>query len=299
MIETFVAVAEAGSFAAAARRRGLSPPAATRAVAALEERLGVRLVARTTRRLALTGPGAEFLSEARRILAELAAAEAAAAGARTDPSGELRLTAPVLFGERFVMPAVHAALAAHPGLGVTALLVDRVVNLLEEGIDVAVRIAALPDSGMTAVRVGAVRQVAVASPGYLARAGSPGAVRDLAGHATISAGSGLLAQDWRFVAGGRTEAVRIAPRLAVTSVSAAIAAAEAGLGVARLFSYQVAEGLAAGRLVELLPGADDRETPVHLLHAAGRAAPAKLRAFLDLAVPALRAAALRFAARAG
>ncbi|HEU0222900.1 MAG TPA: LysR family transcriptional regulator [Paracoccaceae bacterium] len=295
-IEAFAAIAEAGSFSRAARRLGASAPAVTRLIAALEARLGARLIHRTTRRLTLTAAGTAFHAEAGGLLAQLARAEAAASGAQTLPRGELRLTAPVLFGERYLMPLVREHLAAWPEVTVSALLVDRIVNLVEEGIDLALRIAPLPDSGLTAIRLGAVRRVVVAAPAYLARAGIPARPAELAGHAIITAGTLDPLHEWSFRRGGRLRSVRFVPRLAVTSVAAAIEAAAAGLGIARVLSYQVAERLAAGSLVELLPEAEDRETPVSLVHFSGRAAPLRLRSFLDLAVPRLRAEAHRFLA---
>ena len=288
-LSVFVAVAEEGAFNAAARRLNLSPPAATRLVSALEARIGARLFTRTTRRVAPTEAGKRLLADAGRILAELKEAEASAAGAHQSPRGVLRVTAPVLFGQRHIAPILRDFLDAYPEVSATTLFVDRVVDLIDEGLDVALRIGDLPDSSLSAVRVGAVRRVTVAAPDYVAAHGVPATPDDLAGHRIVNPLTLHEATRWSFVAGGRTRTVRLAPRLAVNTMAAAIEAATAGWGVTRALSYQVADALADGALVEILGDWEDRRMPVHLVHSEGRRAAAKIRAFIDLAARRLRA----------
>lgn len=285
----FAAVADAGGFAAAARRLRLSPAAATRAVAALEARLGIRLLNRTTRRLSLTEPGARFLETARRLLAELDAAEKSAAGAAAEPVGQLVVTAPATFGRLHVAPLLGDFLAAHPGVTARLLLVDRVVDLVEEGIDAAVRIGALPDSSLQARKVGEVRRQVVASRAYLRRRGTPRHPRDLASHDIIAFGSGG-GREWKFGAGKERVSVTVAPRLEVNDAAAAIALVERGDGLTRILSYQAAAALAARRLVPVLEPFVPPPFPVQLVHPSGRLLPAKTRAFLDFAAERLRRA---------
>lgn len=296
-LTTFVAVAEDGAFNAAARRLGMSPPAVTRLVTALEARLGVQLLSRTTRKVTLTEAGARLRDDATRILAELAEAETLASGAQADPSGHLRVTAPVLFGQRFVAPILRDYLDEHPGITASATFTDRNVKLLDEGIDVALRIGALPDSALLARRVGAVRRVMVAAPAYLARHGTPAAPEDLAHHRCVFPTSIEEMPTWTFIAGKRRSTVRLAPPLSVNTLAAAIEAAEAGWGITRALSYQVANALAEGRLVEILAADDDRVMPIHLLHAEGRRAAAKIRSFIDFAATRLQQDAERLLAR--
>lgn len=278
-LEMFVAVAGEGGFAAAARKLGSSPPAVTRGIAALEARLGTRLFHRSTRAVALTDAGAAFLVEARRILAELAGAERAARGAEADPRGQLYLTAPVMFGRLHVLPVVRDLMARHAALTVRMMLIDRNVRIVEEGIDVAVRIGALSDSSLKAARIGAVRQMLAASPAYLARHGAPESVADLDRHQLIGSMGPRVTREWQFA----SARVRIdgRPRLIVNTVDAALAAAEAGLGIVNLLSYQLADALGAGRLIALLPDEQPPALPVHLLFDASRAALPAVRAFID------------------
>jgi DNA-binding transcriptional LysR family regulator len=296
-LETFLAVAEDGAFNAAARRLGLSPPAVTRLVTGLEERLGVLLFTRTTRRVALTDAGVRLREDAQRILAELAEAEEAAAGARATPRGHLALTAPLLFGQRFVAPILRAWLDLHPAMTASTLFVDRNVSLLDEGLDLAVRIGALPDSTLTARRVGAVRRIIVASPDYLARHARPATTDDLAGHRLIYVSSVDQRPAWIFSRDGDQRVLRLSPRLTLNTLEAAIDAAEDGWGITRVLSYQVPDSLAEGRLVELLADAEDAILPVHLLHAERRRAAAKIRSFIDFAAARLAGDAERLLAR--
>jgi DNA-binding transcriptional LysR family regulator len=288
LMNVFVAVAEAQSFAGGARRLGLSPPAVTRAVAALEERLGIKLLTRTTRYVRATDAGLRYLDSARRLLAEADEADEEAAGVHAVPRGQLAVTAPVLFGGMFVMPGIVEFLACYPDVSVSALFLDRVVNLLEEGIDVGVRIGALPDSTLRAIPVGQVRRVVCAAPAYLKRHGNPKEPQQLAQHTVISASPVTPALEWRFGSGRKGAAVKIAPRLTVTSNDAAIQAALQGFGITRLMSYQIAAALAAGRLKRLLAEHEPPPLPIHVLYREGRQASAKVRHFVDLLVERLR-----------
>jgi len=296
-LSAVLAVAEEGAFNAAARRLGSSPPAVTRLVNGLEARLGVRLFSRTTRQVRPTEAGARLVADAARIIAELEAAEASAMGAHAVPRGVLRITAPVLFGQRFVAPVLRAYLDAFPAVKVEALFVDRIVDLNGEGLDVAVRIGELPDSALTATRVGAVRRVTVAAPGYLTRHGRPDTPENLARHRVIVSTGSEATPAWDYAAGGERRTVRISPTLAVNTMEAAIDAAIAGFGVTRVLSYQVGDALASRSLVEVLAEHEDRDLPIHLVHSEGRHAAAKIRAFIDFAVPRLRAQARRLEAR--
>lgn len=288
-IETFIAVAEEGAFNAAARRLNTSAPVVTRLVGALEARLGTRLLSRTTRKVALTEAGSRLLADASRVMADLEDAEGSAAGAHLSPRGVLRVTAPVQFGQRHIAPILRAFLDDYPAVTATTLFVDRVVDLIDEGLDVALRIGELPDSTLTATRVGTVRRVVVAAPGYLARNGTPAAPAELALHTVIQPLNLHEAPLWPFVAGGRTQTARITPRLSVNTVSAALDAAIAGWGITRLLSYQVAGALAAGELSEILAAWEDRQMPIHLVHSEGRLSAAKTRVFVDFAARRLRA----------
>ncbi|MDX6752196.1 LysR family transcriptional regulator [Geminicoccaceae bacterium 1502E] len=288
-MSVFTAVAEDESFAGAARRLGLSPPAVTRAVAAIEERLGIRLLHRTTRSVRLTEAGGRYLEDCRRILAEIEEAEEAAAGLHREPRGQLALTAPVLFGRMHVTPLLLDFLALHPQLAARTLFVDRVVNLMEEGVDVAVRIAELPDSGLTALKVGSVRRVLVASPGYLAEHGGPREPAELVHHRTIAFRGLAPVAEWPFRRSGGEIAVRPAPWLTVNTAEMAITAALRGGGIARVLSYMVAPELEAGRLRVVLEAFEAAPLPVHLVHQEGRRVSARVRAFVDFAAARLRA----------
>lgn len=277
-LEMFVAVASEGGFAAAARKLGSSPPAVTRGIAALEARLGTSLFHRSTRAVALTDAGAAFLGEARRILADLAGAEREVRGGQADPRGQLYLTAPATFGRLHVLPVVRALLEQHRELGVRMMLIDRNVRIVEEGIDVAVRIGPLADSSLKAVRIGAVRQMLAASPAYLARRGAPERLAELADHDLIGTMGPRAVNEWQFASARWRLEPR--PRLVLSTVDAALAAAEAGLGIANLLSYQLADALAGGRLISLLPDEQPPALPVHLLFEPSRAALPAVRLFV-------------------
>lgn len=287
-IAVFIAVADYGSFAAAARRLGRSPASVTRAVADLESRLGVRLLTRTTRAVSTTEAGQRFLGGAKRVLADLDEIERAAAGQGTAPRGELRLTAPILFGRLHVLPIVTEFLDRFPEVQAALALVDRPVDLVEEGLDVAVRIGALGESSAVATRVGALRRIVVASPDYLARRGTPQRPADLTDHAVVAFSGIAGVEHWVFREAAGDVNVAIRPRLVVSTAEAAIDAARAGFGLTRVLSYQAAEDVARGSLRRVLPGYEGDEVPIHLVYPGGRHPPPKLRAFLDFTTPRLR-----------
>jgi DNA-binding transcriptional LysR family regulator len=286
-MRVFVGVAEAGGFAGAARRLAMSPPAVTRAVAFLEEMIGARLLTRTTRSVALTEPGQRYLEDCRRILGEIQAAEASAAGSYGTPTGTLVVTAPVLFGQIYGLPLLTEFLTRHPAVTGRVLLLDRVVHLVNEGIDVAIRIGALPDSDLSAIRVGEVRRVACGAPGYFARHGTPEIPADLTRHTLIATTSAWTSLDWRFGRESRTT-VTVHPRLFCNTNEAGIAATIAGWGVTRVLSYQIAEAVQDGRLVTVLDDYEEPPLPIHIVHPEGRHVSAKVRAFVDFAVERLR-----------
>lgn len=275
-----MAVADLGGFAPAARALRVSPSAVTRAVAALEGRYGVALFHRTTRSVRLTDEGAAFLPRCRQALTELGDAEKLVMGTRSEPQGTLAVTAPVVFGRTHVVPAVSDLLARHKRLAVRLLLLDRVVHLVEEGIDVAVRIGEPADSSLRSVRLGEVGRVLVASPDYLGRRGVPARVAELREHDVV-AFTGLSPSDeWRFGREGRS-AVHVRPRLVLNSADAAIAAVERGVGIGRFLSYQVRGEIEAGRLVPLLDEEAPAPAPVHLLFHPNRADAPPVRAFVE------------------
>lgn len=288
-MRVFAAVAELQGFAPAARRLRLSAPAVTRAVATLEDRLGARLLHRTTRVVRLTEAGMRYLADCKRILAEVEEAEAAAAGSHAEPRGQLVITAPLMFGRLHVAPIVLDFLKRHPDVVARTLYLDRVVDLVEEGIDAAVRIGPLPDSSLTAIRVGSMRRIVCASPAYLRARGIPRSPADLAGHDAIVFSGVALPRGWSFEVDGRRQAASPRVRLEVNSAEAAIDAAAAGQGVTRVLYYQAARALRAGRLRVILDGFEPPPSPVHVVHVEGRRVAARVRAFVDFAVRRLRA----------
>lgn len=288
LMAVYVAVAEEESFAGGARRLGMSPPAVTRAIAALEKRLGVSLLTRTTRFVRATDAGQRYLEQARRILAEADEADEAVAGVNSAPRGQLAVTAPVLFGRMFVMPSIVDYLRHFPDMAISAVFLDRVVNLLEEGMDVGVRIGELPDSSMRAVTVGHVRRVVCAAPDYLKKHGVPRTPSEISEHTVIAASPVSPSVDWKFADGKKTTSVKLTPRLTVTNNESAIVAAAQGFGLTRLLSYQVAAFLASGQLKAVLGDYEPPRLPIHVLHSEGRRASAKVRTFVDMLVERLR-----------
>lgn len=295
-IAVFAEVAERGSFAAAARQLNRSPAAVTRAVAELEARLGVRLLNRTTRAVSMTEAGQRFLAGAQRVLADLREIEAAASGQGEAPRGELRVTAPIAFGRRHVLQLVTQFLVRYPEVAVRFALLDRSADLVEEGFDVAVRIGELSDTSAIATRVGAVRRVVVAAPGYLDRHGRPQTPDELAGHDIIGFVGIDGAARWTFR--GDVDAA-VKPRLIVNTAEAAIDAASSGFGITRVLSYQASNALARGSMVRLLREHEPPEVPIHLVYPDGRHPPPKLRAFLDYVAPLLRQRCERIARSLG
>ncbi|WP_457389447.1 LysR family transcriptional regulator [Roseateles sp. P5_E1] len=288
-MEVFVAVVDSGGFASAARKLDLSAPVVTRAVAELEARLGLRLLSRTTRSVRVTEAGARYAEDCRRILADVSDSEAVTSGSRSQLKGLLSVTAPVLFGNLHVTPIVTDYLQRYPDVDAQCVFVDRVVNLVDEGLDVAVRIGELPDSSLRAIGVGQVRRMLLASPGYLAAHGRPQRPEDLPRYTLIQPTQVAPYPEWRFAEAGRPLVQRIRPRLRTTTNDAARSFALAGLGIVRLLSYQAADALARGELVPLLEGFEPPAIPVHIVHHEGRHMTQKVRAFVDLAVDSLRA----------
>ncbi|MBY5934717.1 LysR family transcriptional regulator [Tateyamaria omphalii] len=286
-LEVFVAVAEAESFAGGARALGLSAPSATRGINALEARLGARLFTRTTRQVRLTDMGQSYLEDARHVLAQLQAADDAVRGAAANPVGQLRITCSNEFGRMYVTPILTEFLDTYPDVTCDVVMVDRIINIVEEGFDVAVRLGPLPSSGLTAVRVGHVRRVVCASPDYLARHGRPQNPGDLEAHQLVMAGPVSPVSDWRF--GDSQTALRVKPRLRLSSVAAGISVARQGWGLVQVLSYQVGPDLEAGTLQTVLEDHEPAPLPIHLVHLEGRRAPAKVRSFIDLAKKRLRA----------
>lgn len=286
-MRVFVKVAESGGFAEAARRLFMSPPAVTRAIAFLEDAIGAQLLLRTTRSLKLTEAGERYLHDCQRILADLAYAEAAAAGSYATPTGTLIVTAPVMFGQLHVLPVVLDYLSHYPNVGAQTLFLDRVTNLVEEGMDVAVRISHLPESELTAIRVGRMRRIICASPAYLAKHGEPASPSDLANHSVIARIGAWPRLEWRF---GRDQKINIGiqPRLTCNQNESGIAAAISGWGLVRVLAYQVDTALREGRLRPVLVEFEEEPLPIHIVHAGGRAPSAKVRSFVDFAVERLR-----------
>jgi DNA-binding transcriptional LysR family regulator len=283
-MQAFVTVADLKGFAPAARKLGLSPSGVTRLIAALENRLGARLLQRTTRSVTLTDAGARYLERARRILADVEEAEIAAEGERARPSGRLVVSAPVGFGRLHVSPVMNAYLKRHREVSAELRLQDRMVNLVEEGVDLAVRIGHLADSSLVARHVGDMRRIVVASPGYLKSRGEPKRPQDIAAHDTIQFGSNSASTGWRFVEGGKEIRLDYAPRLSTNSADAAIQYAEAGGGLTRVLAYQATEAIKHGRLKVVLTKFGLPPLPIHIVYPTSRLLSAKVRTFIDLVV---------------
>lgn len=287
-MQTFVRIVEGGSLRAAAEALGSSPPAVVRSLAALEQALGVRLLHRTTRRLSLSEEGRDYLAHCRQVLAAVEQAEAALGAHRARPTGRLALTAPVQFGRQHVAPVLHGFLAAHPALQAELMLLDRAVDLREEGLDLAVRIGETPDPSLVALPLGRSPRVLCASPAYLAAHGEPRHPRDLIGHRCIRFTGLGTGPDWGFVEGRQVLRVPVRGVYTSNQADAALGAAEAGLGIVRVLGHQAVEALQAGRLQRLLRPFEPPPLPVLMLHPAARLPSARLRAFIDWAVPRLR-----------
>ncbi len=284
-----VTAVDAGSLSAASRRLGRPLATVSRKISALEAHLGTRLLNRSSRRLTLTDAGRSYVAACKRILDDVKEAERAAAGEYSAPRGELTVTAPIVFGRLHVLPVVADFLAAYPEIDIRMVLADRVVGLLEDRIDLAVRIGELPDSGLVATRVGAIRRVVCASPAYFAARGMPGSPGDLGAHDCITF-EGFMAPDaWTFAIGRALASVPVHSRLVVNTAEAAIDAAIAGVGIARVLSYQIADAIGRGALAIALEAFEPAPWPVSLVYGGGLPLPLKLRAFLDFAAPRLKA----------
>ena len=281
-MQAFVAVADLQGFAPAARKLGLSPSGVTRLIAALEQRLGARLLQRTTCSVTLTDIGTRYLERARRILADVEEAEGSAQDERTRPSGRLVVSAPVGFGRLHVSPVMSAYLKRYPEVSAELRLADRMVNLVEDGIDLAVRIGHLADSSLVARHVGEMRRIVVASSGYLKQRGEPNTPEAVASHETIQFGAMTASPDWRFVEDGREIRVACAPRFTTNSADAAIQYAEQGGGLTRVLAYQAADAVKGGRLRVVLAQFEQPPLPIHIVYPTSRLLSAKVRTFIDL-----------------
>jgi DNA-binding transcriptional LysR family regulator len=287
-MRTLVAAVDGGSLSAASRTLAVPLPTVSRRVSDLEAHLGSQLVVRTSRKLLLTEAGTAFVASARRVLEELAEAERAASGEYRAPRGELLVTAPIAFGALNVAPVVHDFLAAYPEVTVRLVLADWVIDLVENHIDVAVRIGRLPDSALIARRVGEVRWVVCASPDYLRRRGKPRAPADLPGHDFIALEGLQHNRDWSFASEGAIRQLSVTPRFSVNTAEGVIGGAVAGLGIARVMSYQAAASVRDGTLLPILSDWAPPPFPVQLVHAPHQQQPLKLRAFLDFVAPRLQ-----------
>jgi DNA-binding transcriptional LysR family regulator len=288
-MSTLLAAVEGGSLSAASRKLGMPLATVSRKVSELEAHLRTRLINRTSRRLMLTDAGRSYIAACKRILEDIGEAERAAAGEYMAPRGDLTVTAPIVFGRLHVLPVVIEFLKAYPGIDIRVALADRVVNLREDDIDLAIRIGDLPDSSLVATRVGAIRRVVCGSPAYFAHRGTPKSPGELSTHDCITF-DGLMSPDaWKFAVGKSIVSVAIHSRLTVNTAEAAIDAAIAEVGITRVLSYQVASALRAGTLALALREFEPKPWPVSLVYAGQGLLPLKLRAFLDFAAPRLKA----------
>jgi DNA-binding transcriptional LysR family regulator len=285
-MSVFVAVVSAGSLSAASRTLRMPLPTVSRRVAELEAHLDAKLLVRGTRKLTLTEAGESYLGACRRILESVAEAERGAAGEYNSPQGELVITAPVSFGRLHVVPVAAEFLAAFPDVDLRLVLTDRPLNLIDDQLDMAIRVGELPDSSLVARRIGAIRAVVCASPAYLSRRGAPESLADLAMHDCVTFSALGPADTWHFPDG---HATRVRSRLTVSTAEAALDAAICGVGLVRLLSYQAAEAVNAGKLTVVLRTFEAAPVPVHLVYLRDMRMTGKLRAFLEFATPRLRA----------
>jgi DNA-binding transcriptional LysR family regulator len=280
-MKVLLAVAEAKSFAGGAKLMGMSPPSVTRVIAGLEKRLGTLLLARSTRSLRLTEAGRRYVEDCKRILLDLDEAEELATGSTIRARGNLTVTAPVMFGELYLIAQITEYLTAHPEVAINALLVDRVVNMVDEGVDVAIRIGHLPDTGLQAIKVGQIRPVICAAPAFLDDFGRPQAPKNVLAAPIVMSSASSLLTDWQFNLPTGITTLHPKPRLLVSSNRAAINAARLGWGLTRVLSYQVAELVAKGELEIILDAYEAAALPVHILYQGGGRVPAKVRTFVD------------------
>jgi DNA-binding transcriptional LysR family regulator len=283
-MQAFILVADLKGFAPAARRLGLSASGVTRLIAALEDRVGARLLQRTTRSVTLTDVGARYLERARRIVADVEEAEISAQAERTQPSGRLVVSAPIGFGRLHVTPLISTYLTRYPEASGELRLSDRMINLVEDGVDCAVRIGHLADSSLVARNVGDMRRIVVASPDYLARRGEPKNPAAIASHETIQFGATTAVPEWRFVEDGRDVSIACTPRFTTNSADAAIWHATQGGGLTRVLAYQAAEAINQGKLKIVLDDFEAPPLPIHLVYPTSRLLSAKVRTFIDLVI---------------
>jgi DNA-binding transcriptional LysR family regulator len=286
-MEVFAAINDTGSFVQASNRLRMSPPAVTRAMNALEDRLGVQLMTRSTRQLTLTDAGARFLIATRQLLAEIETAEKLAVGEEGVAQGHLTVSASLAFSRMIAAPVIRSFLASHPRISVSLIAVDRVTNIVEEGIDVAIRIGELPDSSLMAKRLGVVRRLFVASPEYLERRGTPMDPSELKLHSIIGFTGIMPSHDWHYKHGKSRGHVQLHPRFEVNDATTALTAATAGEGITMALSYMIADEIRSGRLapvlVDYLPPAE----PIHLVYPQSKIVAPKVRAFVDFATDRL------------
>jgi DNA-binding transcriptional LysR family regulator len=288
-----LAAVEAGSLSSASRKLGMPLATVSRKVSELEAHLRTRLINRTSRRLTLTDAGRSYVTACKRILEDIGEAERAAAGEYVAPRGDLTLAAPIVFGRLHVLPIAIEFLEAYPEIDIRLALADRVVNLHEEDVDLAIRIGELPDSSLVATRVGSIRRVVCGSPAYFGARGMPESPSDLSAHDCITF-EGLTSPDgWKFTVGTSAVSVAIRSRLIVNTAEAAIDAAVAGIGVTRVLDYQAASALRGGALVLALRNFEPAPWPVSLVYPGRGRVPQKLRAFIDFAAPRLKARVAR------
>lgn len=288
-MSVLLAVVDSGSLSAASRRLGTPLTTVSRKISDLEAHLKTRLLTRSSRKVALTDAGRSYVAACRRILEDVGEAERSASGEYSAPRGDLVIAAPIVFGRLHVLPIVADFLKVYPEINVRLTLADRVVNLIEDHIDVALRIGSLPDSSLMATRVGTIRRIVCASPAYLAEHGTPQSPRDLAKHACITFEGLMSPQTWSFRIGKADTPVPIKSRLVVNTAEAAIDAAVAGLGVTRVLHYQATEARRAGNLAVLLEDFEPTPSPVSLVYGGQGLLPLKTRAFLDFAAGRLKA----------
>ena len=292
-MSVLVAAVEAGSLSAASRRLGTPLATVSRKVSELEAHLKTQLLHRSSRKLTLTDAGRSYVAACRRILEDVNEAERAASGEYSAPKGDLVITAPIVFGRLHVLPVTTEFLQAYPEVDIQIILADRVVNLLEEHVDLAVRISELPDSNLVAARIGSIRKVICGSPTYFSKRGTPQSPDDLSRHDCVTF-EGLMSSDtWMMTMGKSENAVPIHSRLVVNTAEAAIDAAIAGVGITRVLSYQIADAIKAGALAVVLEKFEPAPSPLSLVYAGVRLLPLKLRAFLDFAAPRLKARLLQ------
>lgn len=287
-MNVFVTVCEEGGFAAASRKLDISPAAVTRAIFAIEKQLGVQLLQRTTRNVRLTDAGHQYFDDVRSILSSINDANNAALGINAEPRGTLNVTASVLFGRSYVMPLIVEYMLRFPHVKVVAHFVDRVTNIVDEGIDVAIRIGHLPDSSLRAVQIGQIKRVLCASPAYLKKFGVPSHPTELNQHTIIASSPLSPSVEWQFQEDMSPLSVHVNPRLTVTSNDAALVAAVCGLGITRLLSYQVINEVKQGDLRLILEEYAEDPWPVHVMHRESKYGSSKVRSFIDFIVAKLR-----------